>query len=228
MTVTSFCIPYLSVDISLETVVFAVEKIHQMGKIDKIMCTKKGNHCSCYVYMEYWDKRKEISVIVDTIRRKERYRMYYKEDKFLVLFPNFRASRPIPPVHMDLIVAVHHTVKDSTVMAHFIDLHIGKIRRVTSEPIAKSENSHFSSRQVLYLSKSLAFRSAINLFCLILLSVSDNRRRRGVVRRNAVAELAARDIAKVRDCAIRLLVPVRSGDPHARRHSEEAVLLGRQ
>jgi hypothetical protein len=150
MTVTSFCIPYLSVDISLETVVFAVEKIHQMGKIDKIMCTKKGNHCSCYVYMEYWDKRKEISVIVDTIRRKERYRMYYKEDKFLVLFPNFRASRPIPPVHMDLIVAVHHTVKDSTVMAHFIDLHIGKIRRVTSEPIAKSENSHFSSRQVLW------------------------------------------------------------------------------
>ena len=168
--VTSFCIPYLSVDVSLDTVVFAIEKIHNMGKIDKIMCTKKGTHCTCYVYMEYWSARKEINVIVDTIQKKERYRMYYNADRFLVLFPNFRASTPTPPIHMDLIIAVASQVKESSVMGYFIDLHIGKIRRVTSEPINQSEDSFFSSRQVLWYdaNRSLGSRPLDSLKCMIV------------------------------------------------------------
>jgi hypothetical protein len=168
--VTSFCIPYLSAEVPLDTVVFAIEKIHNMGKIDKIMCTKKGTHCTCYVYMEYWDDRKEINDIVDTIRKRERYRMYYNKDRFLVLFPNFRAVTPTPPVHMDLVMAVPSHIKDSTMLAYFNELHIGKIRCVTSEPMAKSEHSFCSSRQVLWYdaNRSLGALPVGSLKCIIV------------------------------------------------------------
>ena len=110
------------------TIVYAIEQVHKLGKIDKIESNRNRASITCIITMKYWSDNCTVLELQEHLLTKNIYRLYAYDQNYLLLMNATYFNISYHPVqHIDLILIVNKNISLGTITEFMNKINIGKI-----------------------------------------------------------------------------------------------------
>jgi hypothetical protein len=123
-------IPYFPLNISVDVIVYIIEKVHELGKVDFIQSNIKDNTLTCYIQITYWNYNTMSQEVQHALMAKESYKIYYTQSLYLLFLSCPKSYVYTNVQHMDLLLMVPKTMDIKEIQKTLDHLYLGTVHNI--------------------------------------------------------------------------------------------------